>query len=85
MDIRVKGKDEASASELKLTKPTPSTDRPEILPELILELGEAKIGTLPKDKPSGKIVDEWNQACVSIESWVRVSTDVQIDRLEGWC
>jgi hypothetical protein len=37
----------------------------EILPELILELGEAKIGTLPKDKPSGKIVDEWNQACVS--------------------
>lgn len=29
---------------------------------MILELGEAKIGTLPKDKPTGKIVDEWNTA-----------------------
>jgi len=34
----------------------------EILPNVILGLGEAKIGQLPKDKPQGKLVDEWNQA-----------------------
>ena len=56
---------------MNLAKSRPSTDRSEVLPELILELGEAKIGTLPKDKPSGKIVDEWNQACVLNLYWVR--------------
>lgn len=40
-------------------------DKEEILPELVLGLGEAKIGTLPKDKPQGKLPDEWNQAYVS--------------------
>lgn len=63
----MKGKDEASASELFCHRYLISADESEILPDLILELGEAKIGTLPKDKPSGKIVDEWNQACVLVQ------------------
>ena len=36
-----------------------------MIPDLVLSLGDsAKIGTLPKDKAQGKIVDEWNQAYV---------------------
>lgn len=34
----------------------------EILPNVVLSLGEAKMGHLPKDKQQGKLVDEWNTA-----------------------
>ncbi|GFZ43528.1 FACT complex subunit SPT16 [Saitozyma sp. JCM 24511] len=50
IDIRVRGKDEASA---------------QVIPDLVLSLGDGKVGTLPKDKPQGKLVDEWNQAVTS--------------------
>ena len=34
----------------------------EVIPDLVSSLGSAKIGTLPKDKPQGKLADEWNKA-----------------------
>jgi nucleosome binding factor SPN SPT16 subunit len=36
--------------------------QPEVFPDIVLGLGDAKIGTLPKDKAQGKFVEEWNRA-----------------------
>ncbi|KAK4688063.1 FACT complex subunit SPT16, partial [Tremellales sp. Uapishka_1] len=47
IDIKAKGKDAESA---------------QILPDLVLSLGDGKIGHLPKDKPQGKLVEELNNA-----------------------
>lgn len=42
--------------------PRPAHTLAEILPDMISSVGVCKIGSLPKDKPTGKLVDEWNQA-----------------------
>lgn len=43
-------------------QPHPAHMFAEILPDMISNVGDCKIGALPKDKPTGKLVDEWNQA-----------------------
>jgi len=35
-----------------------------VIPDLVLELGDSKVGNLPKDKATGKLADEWNTAYV---------------------
>jgi nucleosome binding factor SPN SPT16 subunit len=62
IDIRVRGKDEASARESSSAAQDSALMRAEVIPDLVLSLGDGKVGTLPKDKPQGKLVDEWNQA-----------------------
>ena len=39
-------------------------DIADVLPDLVLELGDSKVGYLPKDKATGRLADEWNKACV---------------------
>lgn len=36
----------------------------DVLPDLVLELGDSKVGNLPKDKATGRLADEWNKALV---------------------
>ncbi|WVQ82770.1 FACT complex subunit SPT16 [Cryptococcus sp. DSM 104549] len=48
IDVKVRSKDAVSAKAA--------------MEEVVLALGEGKVGYLPKDKPEGKIVDEWNGA-----------------------
>lgn len=62
IEIKVRGKDEESKSGSAMFSHARALMRPEIIPDLVFSLGDAKIGTLPKDKQTGKVVTEWNEA-----------------------
>ncbi|KAL1410609.1 FACT complex subunit spt16 [Vanrija albida] len=56
IDIRVRApKDESTAS---------------VIPDLVLELGDSKVGNLPKDKATGKLADEWNKAIATSKAGI---------------
>ncbi|KAK8865948.1 FACT complex subunit SPT16 [Kwoniella newhampshirensis] len=63
IDIKVRPKDEAAAKET--------------VKDLVLSLGDGKIGGLPKDKPTGKLVDDWNAAVASSKGGLQV-VDVSV-------
>ncbi|WWC58713.1 FACT complex subunit SPT16 [Kwoniella dejecticola CBS 10117] len=58
IDIQVRSKDEAAAKQ--------------VVKDLVLSLGDGKIGSLPKDKPAGKLVDDWNSAVSSSKAGLEV-------------
>lgn len=42
-----------------------------MIPDLILELGDSKVGYIPKDKASGKLAEEWNMAITGAKASVQ--------------
>ncbi|WRT64164.1 FACT complex subunit SPT16 [Kwoniella shivajii] len=58
VDIQVRSKDEAAAKQ--------------VIKDLVLALGDGKIGSLPKDKPAGKLVDDWNAAVTGSKAGLEV-------------
>ncbi|KAK6905729.1 FACT complex subunit SPT16 [Kwoniella mangroviensis CBS 8507] len=63
VDIQVRSKDEGAAKQ--------------VVKDLVLSLGDGKVGSLPKDKPAGKLVDDWNAAVATSKGGLEV-VDISI-------